>query len=332
MRRRRLLALCAAFVLFALAGGAGAAPNPVQRPPTLLWKTYPLNQRTAATGPLRPLRPPALAVGTASSSGDEIVGTPLLALLALLGGVMALTALVAKGLIKEGATMMAARRTRAAEPEPEHPASAEDAKPEMLVALRPAAVTAEEEPDLAESQTKTPVTPRLAPVEGGAEVEPAQSEEAPAPPQPPLRVLLRPLPRPIEEQPEVEPPSAEAEEQEAEQPRPLDAEDATEPEPESESTQLWREVLPEEETEVAVERCQIRIWRGYFRYQLFVAPGGSTNSAFALSPYFKLSDLDSPGAEAMAALRELLDQLEAEGWTVASEGRHWYSFTLERPL
>jgi hypothetical protein len=34
----------------------------------------------------------------------------------------------------------------------------------------------------------------------------------------------------------------------------------------------------------------------------------------------------------MAALRELLDQLEAEGWTVASEGRHWYSFTLERPL
>ena len=331
MRRRRLLSLYAAFVLFALAGGAGAAPNPVQRPPSLLWKTYPLNQRTAASGPLRPLRPPALAVGTASSSGDEIVGTPLLALLALLGGVMALTALVAKGLIKEGATMMAARRTRAAEAEPE-PTSTEDAKPEMLVALRPTAVTAEEEPDLAESQTKTPVAPRLAPVEDEAEVEPTQSEQAPAPPQPPLRVLLRPLPRPIEEQPEVEPPSAEAEEQEAEQPRPLDAEDATEPEPESESTQLWREVLPEEETEVAVERCQIRIWRGYFRYQLFVAPGGSTNSAFALSPYFKLSDLDSPGAEAMAALRELLDQLEAEGWTVASEGRHWYSFTLERPL
>lgn len=334
MRRRRLLSLCAAFVLFAFAGGAGASPNPVQRPPSLLWKTYPLNQRTAASGPLRPLRPlrpPALAVGTASSSGDEIVGTPLLALLALLGGVMALTALVAKGLIKEGATMMAARRTRAAEAEPE-PTSTEDAKPEMLVALRPTAVTAEEEPDLAESQTKTPVAPRLAPVADEAEVEPAQSEEALAPPQPPLRVLLRPLPRPIEEQPEVEPPSAEAEEQEAEQPRPLDAEDAKEPEPESESTQLWREVLPEEETEVAVERCQIRIWRGYFRYQLFVAPGGSTNSAFALSPYFKLSDLDSPGAEAMAVLRELLDQLEAEGWTVASEGRHWYSFTLERPL
>jgi hypothetical protein len=332
MRRRRLLALCAAFVLFALAGGAGAAPNPVKRAPSLLWQTYPLNQRTAATSPHRVLRPPALAVGT-GSSGDEIVGTPLLALLALLGGVMALTALVATGLIKEGATMMAARRTRAAEAEPE-PASIEDAKPDLLVALRSTAVTAEEEPDLAESQSKTPVAPRLAPGEDEAEVEPAQSEHAPSPPQPPLRVLLRPLLRPVDVQPEVESPAAEAEEQEAEQPRPLDAEDATEPESEPESTHLWRQAQPEDETDVAVERCRIRIWRGYFRYQLFVTPGGSTNitRAFALSPYFKLSDLEAPGAEAMAALRELLDQLEAEGWTVAREGRQWYSFTLERPL
>lgn len=331
MRRRRLLALCAAFVLFALAGGAGAAPNPVKRAPSLLWQTYPLDQPTAATSPHRPLRPPALAVG--SGSGNEIVGTPLLALLALLGGVMALTALVATGLIKEGATMMAARRTRAAETEPE-PASTEDAKPELLVALRPTAVTAEEEPDLAEPQTKTPVAPRLAPVEDEAELEPAPSEQAPSPPQRPLRVLLRPLLRPVDVQPEVEPPAAEAEEQEAEQPRPLDAEDATELESGPESTRLWRQAQPEDETDVAVERCRIRIWRGYFRYQLFVAPGVSTNitRAFALSPYFKLSDLEAPGADAMAALRELLDQLEAEGWTVAREGRQWYSFTLERPL
>jgi hypothetical protein len=308
MRRRRLLVLCAAFVLFALAGGAGAAPNPVERAPSLLWKTYPLDQRTAATSPLRPLRPPALAVGTASSSGDEIVGTPLLALLALLGGVMALTALVAKGLIKEGATTMAARRARAAEPEPEQPASTQDAKPEMLVALRSTAVTAEEEPDLAESQTKTPVAPRLAPLEADAEVKPDQSE-----------------------QPEVEAPLAEAELR-----PPLDVEEATEPEPTSESTNLWREVPPEEDTEVWVwvEWCRVRIWRGYFRYQLYVAPGRSTDisRAFVLSPYFKLSDVEAPGAKAMTALRDLLDQLEAEGWTVVREGRRWYSFTLERPL
>jgi hypothetical protein len=331
MRRRRLLALCAAFVLLALSGGAGAASNPVKRPPSLLWKSYPLKQRTAAS-PHHPLRPPALAIGTGSSSGDEIVGTPYLALLALLGGAMlALTGLAATGLIKEGATMMAARKRRSAESKP---ASTEDAKPDMLVALRPTSVTAEEEPDLAESQTKPPVAPRLAQIEDEGEVEPEQSEQAPSPPRPPLRVLLRPLLRPIEEQPEGEAPSAETEEQETELPPPPDVEDATEPELEPESKHARRVASPEEDTEVVLESCRVRIWRGYFRYQLYVAPGSSTNidRALALSPYFRLPDPESPGAEAMAALRELLDQLEAEGWTVAREGRRWYSFTLERPL
>jgi len=266
MRRSRLLALCAAFVLLALAGGAGAASNPVKRPPSLLWKSYPLKQRMAAS-PHHLLRPPALALGTGSSSGNEIVGTPYLAFLALLGGaILALTGLAATSLIKEGATMMAARKVRFAEPEP---ASTEDAKPDMLVALRPTAVTAEEEPDLAESQTKTPVAPRLAQIEDEGEVEPEQSEQAPSPPLPPPRVLLRPLLRPIEEQPEVEAPSAEAEEQEAELPPPLDVE-ATEPESElePESKHVLREVSPEEGTEVVVERwaavtkaAVLRMWQ-----------------------------------------------------------------------
>jgi len=60
-------------------------------------------------------------------------------------------------------------------------------------------------------------------------------------------------------------------------------------------------------------------------------PAAPTSIDYALSPYFRLSDPESPGAEATAAL-ELLDQLEAEGWTVVREGRRWYSFTLERPL
>ena len=51
-----------------------------------------------------------------------------------------------------------------------------------------------------------------------------------------------------------------------------------------------------------------------------------------LSPYFRLKDVEAPGAEAIAALQELLDQLEAEGWSVVLEGRSWYAFTLERPL
>jgi hypothetical protein len=270
MRRRRLLPLCAAFVLLALAGGARAASDPVKRPPSLLWKTYPLKQRTAAS-PHHVLRPPALAVGTGSSSGDEIVVTPYLAFLALLGGAMlALTGLAATSLVKEGATIMAARKGRSALPEP---ASTEAAKPDMLVALRPTSVTAEAERDLAESQTKTktPVAPRLAQIEDEGEVEPERSEQAPLPPRPPRRALLHPLLRPIEEQPEVEAPSAEAEEQEVEPPPPLDVEEATEPELEPESTHLWRGDSRVEDTEVVVERraavtkaAVLRMWeRGH---------------------------------------------------------------------
>jgi hypothetical protein len=153
MRRRRLLALCAAFILLAPAGGAGAASNPVKRPPSLLWKSYPLKQRIAAS-PHHLLRPPAFALGTGSSSGDEIIGTPYMAFLALLGGAMlAFTGLAATALIKEGATMMATHKRRSAESKR---ASTKDGKPDMLVALRPTSVTAEEELGLAESQTKDP--------------------------------------------------------------------------------------------------------------------------------------------------------------------------------
>jgi hypothetical protein len=355
MRRRRLLALSAAFVLLALAGGAGAAPNPVKRPPSLLWKSYPLEQPTAAS-PHEPLRPPALAVGSGSSSGGGF--SPDLALLALLGGAtLALTALLGKSLIKDGATMMAEKQGRSAEPEP---APSEDARPDMLVALRPSSVTAEEERDPVESQRKTPVVPRPAQIEDEGEVKPEQSEQAPPVPLRPIRVVLRPLLRPIEEQqPEVEAPPAEEEEPESEAQPASAAEAATEPQSESEpdSKRLWREAAPEmpkhlwreaspkvpkdvwreaspkEDTEVVVEICQIRLWRGYVRYQLYAALGrDGVGRTLAHSPYFRLKDPEAPGAEAKAALRDLLDRLEAGGWTVAQEGRRWYSFILKRPL
>jgi hypothetical protein len=380
MRRRRLLALCTAFILLALAGGAGAAPNPVKRPPSLLWNSYPLKQRTAAS-PNHPLRPPARAVGTGSSSGGGVGATPYLALLALASGAtLVLTGLLGKSLIKDGVTMIAARRS--AEPEP---AANEDAKPDMLLALRPTAVSAEDGPALAESATKTPAT-RLAPLEDDGELEPEQSGVAPPVPPRPIRLVLRPLLRPFEEQhpkveapsaeqeaelpplravreeqqrPEVEAPSAEEEEPAAEaQPAPA-AEAATESQSESEPEskrlwraappevpkrlwhetsakvpkRLWRAAPPQEDTKLGVESCQIRLWRGYLRYQLYAASGrDGVGRALALSPYFRLKDSETPGAAAKAALGELLDQLEAEGWTVVQERWSWYSFTLKRPL
>jgi hypothetical protein len=352
MRRLLVLSVVLSVLVPALAGGAGAA-NPVTRSPSLLWKTYPLKQRAAAS-PLHPLRPPALADGAGSNPGGGMVISPYLALLALFGGAMlALTGLLGKSLFKDAAAIVAAHKGRSAEPDP---VSTEEARPDMLVALRPTSVTAEEEPDLAESETKTPEAPRPAPIEDEGEGEPNQSDQAPSAPKRPLRILLvhlqsakkngseaespfralHPVLRPLEEQqPEVETP-AEEEEPKAELPPTPEVAAETGPEPaesEPESTRLRREASPEEKTEVAVESCQIRLWRGYFRYQLYVAPGSSDiNRAFALSPYFRLSDPDSPGDEATAALRKLLDQLEAKGWTVTYEGWRWYSLTLERPL
>ena len=44
-----MLALSIVFSVLALAGGAGAAQNPVERPPSLLWKSYPLKQRATVS-------------------------------------------------------------------------------------------------------------------------------------------------------------------------------------------------------------------------------------------------------------------------------------------
>jgi len=111
MRRRRLIVLCATFALLTLAGGAGAAPSPVKRAPSLLWRSYPLKQRTAATQP-RPLRPPALADGARSGSGGGII-SPFLTLFALFGGAsLALAGLLAKKFLKEGT----ARKGHSAQP------------------------------------------------------------------------------------------------------------------------------------------------------------------------------------------------------------------------
>jgi len=343
---RRLLALSIVFSALVLVGGAGAAQNPVERPPSLLWKSYPLKQR-ATVSLVHPLRPPAIAEGTGSRSGGGFVISPYLVMLAFVGGAMlALTGLLAKSLVKDVAGIATARRWHSAESEG---ASTEEAKPDMLVALHPASATAEvEEP---ESESEPSVSPQTVQVEGEGEVEPEDSEQVPSAPIRPLRIFLlmgpplseeresekesplralpRPLP-PLEDQlPEVEAPHQED--------RPLPFEVASEagPEPEFEPgpERPRQETTREEDTEVAVESCQIMLWRGYFRYQLFAGTGPSSIARpFALSPYFRLEDADAPGAKAIAALQELLDQLEAEGWSVVLQGRRWYAFSLERPL
>jgi hypothetical protein len=220
---------------------------------------------------------------------------------------LALTGVLAKSLFKDAATIAAARKGRSAEPEPESPG---EAKPDMLVALHPTSVTTEEGPDPDEPRTQTPVPSR-------------QAEEPEAEP-PLLEVAAKTTP-----EPESEPDSKRL----LKEPTPEVSKDAWRAASPEVPKDAWREISPREDTEVLVESCQIRLWRGYFSYQLYAASGsGDVDRALALSPYFRVKDPQAPGAAATAALREVLDQLEAEGWTVASEGQRWYSFELERPL
>jgi hypothetical protein len=130
-------------------------------------------------------------------------------------------------------------------------------------------------------------------------------------------------------------------------PAPVSPPAAAAPEPEPEPEPPWPTVrpAPEQSTprrEVApdrppaqqpdVERCEIVLWTGYVKRQLYAAPSGPTTTLESLqdSSYFRLRDADIPGARAERALEELLGRLESAGWQVVSKGARWYQYRLER--
>lgn len=82
--------------------------------------------------------------------------------------------------------------------------------------------------------------------------------------------------------------------------------------------------------ETGVERCQIKLWRGFVKCQLYAVPIGS-DEPLAFSPYFRLRDGTELTAQAVDALHALVEALEQEGWTVVSDGPSWYQYRLERP-
>jgi hypothetical protein len=78
------------------------------------------------------------------------------------------------------------------------------------------------------------------------------------------------------------------------------------------------------------DRCEILLWSGVVKSQLFAAPaGGLQRDAVARSPIFHLRNVEEPSAKAEAALATLLEQLERSGWTVVAEGPSWYQRRLE---
>jgi hypothetical protein len=108
-----------------------------------------------------------------------------------------------------------------------------------------------------------------------------------------------------------------------------------EPEPEPDLPPQHRRAGPDAprarpNTAIA-ENCQIELWRGYVKCQLYAAlldrPGAT---GFAFSPAFRLRDENAPTEQAVIALETLIDYLEGDGWTVVFTGRRWYQLRLAR--
>jgi len=89
-----------------------------------------------------------------------------------------------------------------------------------------------------------------------------------------------------------------------------------------------RAKAPRPEAAVSRARCEIGLWRGYAKSQLYATLAGSSQ-VYAVSRFFRLRDELVPTEHAQRALAALLEELEQNGWSVVSGGRPWYRHTLE---
>jgi hypothetical protein len=81
--------------------------------------------------------------------------------------------------------------------------------------------------------------------------------------------------------------------------------------------------------ERGVPRCEIGLWHGYVKYQLYASSEGA-GACVALSDFFHLRDEDAPTRNALAELETLVTRLEARGWAVVDDGPRWFDVQFER--
>ena len=317
MRNPRLLALLvAALVLIGASPAASLTPPSVKKQPTLLWRTYPLKQRPAT--PHRPSpRTQVASSGQALESrpGGENQALPKTLAWGLLGAAIAAVALLLVLLrpvlsAATGGRTTVARRTgpdesarrpvrvrrRRRRPR-EHPAkpvpdASEPGPEDLLEALRPKPTP------MWESEVEKPP-------------QPERRERAESPPvplgalrQPTTRATALPAPAQLEPEPKLHP----------------------------EDRGAKPEAAGERPQTVTAESCEIELWRGYVKCQLYAASLDRPHAAaaFAFSPFFRLREEDTPTEKAAEALRTLVDRLERDGWTVVSAGARWYQLRLHR--
>jgi hypothetical protein len=329
MRHQRLLALLvAALVLIGAPTAASMTPRSVKQQPTLLWRTYPLKQRPATThrpSPRTQVADSGQALESRPGGGNQAL--PKTLAWGLLGAAIAAVALLLV-LLRPVLSVATGGRTTVAR----HTGPDESARGPVRVRRRrrrPREHPAKPVPDVSKPGRKDlleALRPQPRPVREPDVEKPPQPErrERAKSPRVPLRALRQPEPQ---QEPDPGPTTRATA---------LPAPAQLEPEPKlhPEHRGAKPEAAAERPQTVTAESCQIELWRGYLKCQLYATSLDRPRAAaaFAFSPFFRLRDEDTPTEKAAEALKTLVDRLERDGWTVVSAGARWYQLRLNRSL
>jgi hypothetical protein len=310
----RLAALAAILSIGAApAAGAHAAGSAKLRPPTLLWKSYPLVQQPRVGASRKTAASPRKeASGPATAPGRQFDEMLLLTALAV-GTVVFLrgpTTVRVGGSLRGRGGARTPRPARRPQPRRRQARGyAPPAAPEIAsdIAVEPR----EQEP------TRLPAPPPAPPdddLERALDdlleaLQPhTQSERAP---ELELReLIMRKNAAPESTHPWIEPEIDAALERIATR-RALEA-----------------QARKREAKTASLARSEVRLWHGYVKSQLYVTMSGSEH-AVAVSQHFRMRENNAPGPQAQDALASLLAQLEGSGWKVVAHGPKWYDRTLE---
>jgi len=328
-----LLLLCVLAATLTVTGtvatpAAHTAQNQPNRPPTVLWKSYPLQQHPRAVVPrvakLSGLPQREAIRQTASQSSRQFQSLLLASVLVATLLAMATIVLLRSSIpVRVGTSLRGG--VRASSPRPVRRAKPRKAPPKRTQRPRVDEVTA----DSAEPQTPPAevAEPDPKPERGLLEVLQPQAEENVE------GTVEAMLPRPGPAPEQTQEPVLELQLRELVK-RKHAAPAAARPQLDREIEDVWagiktrRAEAPRPEEAVTVARCEIGLWRGYVKSQLYATLAGSSQ-VYAVSTLFRLRNELVPTAQAEHALAALLEELEQKGWSVVSGGRPWYRHTLE---
>jgi hypothetical protein len=319
MRRAAAVSLAATTLLLAAAAPPAASPASKQKldPPTLLWKSFPLEPQQMSQA--RKVRAPALRVAIAQQVSGRS-GQPyllVLTLLLLIAMMLAAAAVVVTQTPAPGriGTLGGTRRRR----RPRRVAASPPRRAIVAEPLDPVSVESEDEPVEA-PPGPPPGAVRNVPLELVLLRLVERINAAPAGEHDELRQRMAEVSAEIGARP---PTQRELEQRREYELRQLaDAAEAR--------AEPWAAPRPATPTE-AVVSCEIRLWQDFTRCQLYAASGIS-EEAVALSRFFRLRDSEAPNEKAFRVLSDFLARLARDGWTVVARGPSWYDHRLERPV